>query len=41
VEALGKAEDAITFELGGEPCGLQTALIAVRAALKSAKEHGL
>lgn len=41
VEALRKAEDAITFELGGEPCGLQTALIAVRAALKLAKEHGL
>lgn len=41
VGALKKAEDAITFEIGGESCGLQTALIAVRTALAKAKEHGL
>ena len=33
VDLLRKAESAMTWEFGGEPCGLQTALADVRAFL--------
>ncbi len=46
LEALKKAEDAMTWEIGGEPCGLEDALYNARAAIRAAeaekaKEHGL
>lgn len=41
LSVLRKAEDAMTWEIGGEPCGLEDSLVQVRAAIAAAKEHEL
>lgn len=37
LSAIRKAEDAMTWEIGGEPCGLEDALVQVRAAIAAAE----